>query len=247
MEGIHHYLPHLFELRIRFIRCILAFIIVCIPLIFFSNELYSWVAKPLLANLPAGGQLIATHVISPFSAPLKLALFSALLICIPYMLYHLWSFIAPALYPKEKPLIGSVLFSSVMLFYCGMIFAHFAVLPIALKFFANMAPKGVTVMTDITHFLDFALGMYFAFGLAFQVPIVTFLVIRAGITSVESLKKQRPYFIVGAFIIGMLLTPPDVVSQILMALPLLGLFEGGLILAQCFPGPKTELMQNDVP
>jgi len=157
---------------------------------------------------------------------------------IPYVLYHCWAFVKPGLYPTEKRAIFPILFLSTALFYGGMAFAHFIVCPLALTFFSHLAPQGVTIMTDMSDYLNFILVLYFAFGGAFQVPIITFLLIRSGLTSVETLKKQRPYIIVAAFVIGMLLTPPDVISQILLAVPLLGLFEGGLWLAKWLAPPK---------
>lgn len=223
-------LPHLLELRQRVIRCILGFFIVFIPLLYFSSELYTLTAQPILKALPQGGMLIATQVVTPFTVPIKLALFTTLIMVIPYILYHCWAFVAPGLYPNEKRTVLPILLISTCLFYSGIAFAHFIVCPLALNFFSHIAPRGVTVMTDMTHYLDFVLVVYFAFGAAFQVPIITYLLCRIGITSVQTLKKHRPYIIVGAFIVGMLLTPPDVISQILLAVPLLGLFEGGLLL-----------------
>jgi len=235
VENLEKYLPHLIELRQRLIRCALAYGLLLIPLIIFSSELYTLFAGPILQSLPQGGMLIATEVITPFTAPLKLALFTALVLLVPFILYQIWRFVAPGLYPNEKRMIFPIVLMSASLFYIGMLFAHFFVLPMALGFFMQVAPHGVTVMTDMTHYMDFVLVLYFAFGTSFQVPIVTFILIRTGITSVEALKKHRPYIIVAAFVIGMLLTPPDVVSQILLAVPLLGLFEGGVLMAKWLP------------
>jgi sec-independent protein translocase protein TatC len=232
VDNVDKYLPHLIELRTRIMRCLLAYVIVVIPLIVFSSELFSLVAQPILSSLPTNGLLIATQVVTPFTAPIKLALFTTTIFLIPFFLYQIWSFVKPGLYPNEKRTILPLLLLSTSLFYIGMAFSHFVVCPLALNFFMQIAPKGVTVMTDITHYLDFILVLYFAFGVSFQVPIITFMLIRIGITSVEALKKQRPYIIVGAFVIGMLLTPPDVVSQCLLAIPLLGLFESGLLMAK---------------
>ncbi|MGD9592557.1 MAG: twin-arginine translocase subunit TatC [Candidatus Berkiella sp.] len=232
MENFEKYIPHLLELRKRLLHCCLAFVLVLIPLIIYSSELYTLIAQPILKTLPEGGMLIATEVVTPFTTPIKLALFSSVFLLIPYFLYHLWSFVKPGLYKSEKRTIVPVILLSVILFYTGMAFSHFLVCPLALGFFSHVAPKGVTVMTDMSHYLDFVLVLYFAFGLSFQVPIITFLLIRLGITSVATLKKQRPFIIVAAFVIGMLLTPPDVVSQCLLAIPLLGLFECGLLMAR---------------
>jgi len=232
MSSFDKYLPHLIELRQRLIKCALVYGLVLVPLIIFSRELYTLIAQPILKTLPQGGLLVATEVVTPFTTPLKLALFTSLVLLIPFMLYHAWAFVAPGLYPHEKSAIRPTLFFSILLFYAGIAFAHFLVLPLALGFFMHIAPAGVTVMTDITHYLDFAFVLYFAFGMAFQVPIITFVLIQTGITSIEALEKQRSYIIVGAFIIGMILTPPDVISQIMLAVPLLALFEGGLLLAK---------------
>jgi sec-independent protein translocase protein TatC len=244
VDGVDKFLPHLIELRTRLIRCLLAYLIVVIPLIIFRSELFSLIARPILSSLPSNGLLIATQVVTPFTAPIKLALFSTTIFLIPFFLYQIWSFVKPGLYPNEKRTILPVLLLSTCLFYIGMAFSHFVVCPLALNFFMQIAPKGVTVMTDITHYLDFILVLYFAFGISFQVPIITFMLIRVGITSVESLKKQRPYIIVGAFVIGMLLTPPDVVSQCLLAIPLLGLFESGLLMSKWLIPTSGTLVKN---
>ncbi len=240
MDNLEKYLPHFIELRQRLIRCFFAYALILTPLLIFSSELYTLLAQPILRSLPKGGMLIATEVITPFTAPLKLALFTSLVLAIPYILFQIWRFVAPGLYPNEKRMIYPIVLLSALLFYLGMLFAHFLVLPMALGFFMHVAPQGVTVMTDMTHYMDFVLVLYFAFGASFQVPIVTFILIRTGITSIDDLKKHRPYIIVGAFVIGMLLTPPDVVSQILLAVPLLGLFEGGVLLAKCFPSKSIK-------
>ncbi len=232
MEGMEKILPHLIELRKRILSCLFVYLAILIPLFYFSAELYALVAKPILNSLPQGGMLVATKVISPFTTPFKLSMFISFVIIIPYILYHIWAFVAPGLYPHEKRTIRPILLYSTFLFYSGVLFAHYLVLPMALSFFMYIAPKGITVMTDITHYLDFVLALYFAFGFAFQVPIVTFILIQTGIVSIETLEKHRPYIIVAAFIIGMILTPPDVISQILLALPLLALFESGLLLAK---------------
>lgn len=238
MDNLEKFMPHLVELRQRLIRCFVAYGLVLVPLLIFSSELYSLLAQPILQTLPSGGMLVATQVVTPFTVPLKLALFTGLILLIPFILFQIWRFVAPGLYPNEKRMIFPIVFMSAILFYLGMIFAHCLVLPMALGFFMHVAPKGVTVMTDMTHYMDFVLTLYFAFGASFQVPIITFILIRAGVTSIEGLKKQRPYIIVAAFVIGMLLTPPDVVSQIMLAIPLICLFESGVLLAKCFPGKK---------
>lgn len=232
MSTFEKYLPHWIELRQRLLKCLLCFLLLCGPLLYYCQELYSWVATPLIKSLPQGGTLIATQVVTPFTTPLKLALYATFNLTVPVVLYQLWAFVAPGLYPNEKQAIRPIILLSTLLFYSGMAFAHWVVLPMALSFFANIAPSNVMVMTDITHYLDFILSLYFAFGLAFQVPMVTWLIVRLNIVSIASLQQHRPYIIIGAFVVGMLLTPPDVISQILLALPLLGLFEGGLLLAK---------------
>ncbi|MFI4938407.1 MAG: twin-arginine translocase subunit TatC [Candidatus Berkiellales bacterium] len=239
------YLPHLKELRNRTLRCVIAFIIILIPLLYFSRELYTFAAEPILQTFSKGGQLIATQVMTPFTAPLKLSLFAALFVTIPFILYNLWAFVAPGLYTNEKRTIKPILLLSTFLFYAGVLFAHTVVLPIALGFFSSIAPEGVSIMTDIQYYLDFILSLYFAFGLAFQVPIITFLLIHAGIVSVTTLQKHRRYYIVGAFVVGMVLTPPDVVSQILLAVPLLILFEAGLWLAKWVAKPVRKIEKKN--
>lgn len=247
MDPFQKFVPHLIELRQRLIRCVLAYAAVLCPLLFYSRELYTLVAQPILNTLPQGSMLVATEVITPFTTPLKLSLFTSLVILIPLLLYHAWAFVAPGLYPHEKRAVRPILFFSTLLFYLGIAFAHFLVLPMALSFFMQIAPKGVTVMTDITHYLDFVFVIYLAFGAAFQVPIITFILIQTGIASIEGLEKHRAHIIVAAFIIGMLLTPPDVISQILLALPLLALFESGLFLAKWRRQSQSKALKHEAP
>jgi sec-independent protein translocase protein TatC len=232
MESIDKFLPHLIELRKRLLHCVGFYVLLLVPLFYFSAELYTLVAQPILKTLPQGGMLVATKVISPFTTPFKLSMFVSFVILVPYILYHIWAFVAPGLYSHEKRTIKPILIYSIILFYTGILFAHFLVLPMALGFFMHIAPKGITVMTDITHYLDFVLAIYMAFGISFQVPIVTFILIQTGIVSIETFEKNRAYIIVAAFVLGMILTPPDVISQIMLAVPLLGLFESGLFLAK---------------
>lgn len=232
MNGTSQYFVHLVELRRRFFHIIIAYLCLFAPLLYFSNTLYTHVAQPLLQTLPQGGQIIATTVVAPFMVPLKLAFIVSFILLIPYLFYHIWAFISPALFSHEKKTCLPLLLLSVVLFYAGITFAHTIVCPMTLKFFTLMAPQGVTVMTDMAHYLDFIFGLYLAFGVVFQVPLVTFLACQLGWVSVQTLERHRPYLIVGAFIIGMLLTPPDVISQILLAIPLLLLFEGGLWLVK---------------
>ncbi len=227
-------ISHLIELRSCLLKALACVLLIFIALSYFASELYSLVAKPLLEHLAPGGGMIATEVASTFIAPIKLAFFLALFISMPYILYQAWSFIAPGLYQNERRFALPLLISSILLFYAGMAFAFFVILPILFGFFTSIAPEGVVVMTDISRYLDFILKMFFAFGLAFEVPILTILLIWSGLTTVESLKSKRPYIIVAAFVIGMLLTPPDVISQLLLAFPVWLLFEFGLWLASKF-------------
>lgn len=221
-------IEHLIELRSRLLRSIVAVVLIFLCLYPFDNQIYAWVSKPLRAYLPQGTTMIATQVTSPFFAPLKLTLMLAFFIAIPYCLYQVWSFIAPGLYRKEKRIAVPVLLSSILLFYLGMTFAYFVVFPIVFGFFTAAAPEGVKVTTDISAYLDFVLKMFFAFGVAFEIPVATVLLVMAGITDVKALKAKRPYIIVGCFVVGMLLTPPDIFSQSLLAVPMWLLFEIGV-------------------
>jgi len=222
------FLSHLVELRDRLLRVVLVVSVIFLGLFSFANDLYTLLAKPLLAHMPEGGTMIATEVASPFLTPFKLALVTSIFIAIPFILYQAWAFIAPGLYRNEKMLAMPLLVSSIILFYAGMAFAYFVVFPLVFGFLTGVTPEGVAVMTDITKYLDFVLKMFFAFGIAFEVPIATIILIATGITTPESLASKRPYIIVGAFTVGMLLTPPDVISQTLLALPMWLLFEIGL-------------------
>ncbi|MDH5736196.1 MAG: twin-arginine translocase subunit TatC [Gammaproteobacteria bacterium] len=220
------------ELRDRLLRMVLAVIILFAALFSFSEQIFSYFAQPLLALMPEGTSMIATGVTSPFLVPFKLVLMLSVLLALPYLLYQMWSFIAPGLYRHEKRLVAPLVFSSVLLFYCGIAFAYFVVFPLLFGFFIAIAPEGVSVMTDIGQYLDFILAIFFAFGIAFEMPVATFLLVHAGATTVESLAEKRPYIIVGVFVIGMLLTPPDVISQSLLAIPMWLLFEIGLLAAR---------------
>lgn len=226
------FMSHLVELRDRLLRAVLVILIIFLGLFTFANELYSLLAEPLLIHLPQGSSMIATEVASPFLTPFKLAMVTAIFISMPFILYQLWAFIAPGLYKHEKSLAFPLLFSSIVLFYLGMVFAYFVVFPLMFGFFTGIQLQGVTMMTDITKYLDFVLKMFFAFGMAFEVPIATILVISTGMTTADKLAGKRPYIIVVAFIAGMLLTPPDVVSQMLLAIPMWVLFELGLIFSR---------------
>lgn len=226
------YIMHLIALRQCVIQCGVLFFGVFLFLFWQDETLYTFIAKPLLSQLPAGGQIIATEITSTFMVPMKLAWVSALIIVMPYILYKLWIFIAPGLYPREKKTVFPLLVFSIVLFYMGLCFAYYVICPLALNFFTNSAPEGVSVMTDIRLYLDFVLTLLFSAGLAFQVPVITLALIRAGVVTCKQLAYLRPYVIVGAFIVGMLLTPPDVVSQVLLAIPMWGLFELGLLIAR---------------
>ena len=227
-------MEHLAELRDRLMWIVLVILVAFLVLFVFSEDIFSFAAEPLLAQMPEGTSMIATGVTSPFLVPLKLALLLSVLLTIPHTLHQIWAFIAPGLYKHEKKLAVPLLTSSVLLFYCGIAFAHFLILPILFDFFLGVTPEGVEVMTDIGQYLDFVIAIFFAFGLAFEIPVATFLLIAAGATTPSRLATKRPYIIVSAFVIGMLITPPDVISQTLLAVPMLFLFEAGLIMARIF-------------
>ncbi|MCW8852828.1 MAG: twin-arginine translocase subunit TatC [Gammaproteobacteria bacterium] len=241
-------MDHLIELRDRLLRMVLAILIVFVALFSFSEDIFSIAAEPLLHLMPEGTSMIATGVTSPFLVPFKLVLLLSVLLTIPYLLHQMWAFIAPGLYHHEKRMATPLLISSVILFYCGIAFAYFVIFPILFGFFIGVAPEGVAVMTDIGQYLDFIIAIFLAFGIAFEVPVATFLLIAAGVTSVDKLANKRPYIIIGAFVIGMLLTPPDVISQSLLAIPIWLLFELGLIASRIFLKEKDEenvIMEND--
>ena len=223
------FLSHLTELRDRLLRAVLAVAVALAALLPFANPLYTWLAAPLLASLPEGHTMVAIEVASPFLTPFKLTLLLAIVIAAPYILYQAWAFAAPGLYRREKRLAAPVLCSSVLLFYLGMAFAYYAVFPLVFGFFVGTAPEGVAVMTDINRFLDFVTKIFLAFGLAFEVPIVTVAAVALGMTTPQKLSAARPYVIVAAFVVGMLLTPPDVISQTLLAIPVWLLYELGIL------------------
>ena len=225
---------HLLELRTRLLRSVLGVLIIFCSLAYFAQDLYQYLALPLLSTMPEGTQMIATDVASPFFAPFKLTIVLSMFIAMPYILFQVWSFIAPGLYRNEKRLIIPLMVGSTVLFYGGIAFAYFAVFPVVFSFFNSVAPEGVTIATDISSYLDFVLKLFFAFGAAFEIPIVIILLCWTGVTDTESLRKKRPYVIVGAFFVGMLLTPPDIISQTMLAVPMLLLFEIGLILASLY-------------
>ncbi len=219
---------HLTELRDRLLRALLAVLVIFICLFPFANEIYSFISEPLRALLPPGSSMIATEVASPFLTPFKLTLVMAIFLAVPVILYQLWAFVAPGMYREEKRIAFPLLASSVVLFYAGAAFAYFVVFPLIFAFFTSIGPTDVAVMTDINRYLDFVLKLFFAFGLAFEIPIAAVILIWSGITTPEALAQKRPYIIVGCFVFGMLLTPPDVISQSLLAIPMWMLFEVGV-------------------
>lgn len=232
------FVTHLIELRSRLLRVVGAVLLVFLVLAPFADTLYTGLAHPLLSRLPAGATMIATEVSSPFLTPFKFTLVLAIFITIPFIFYQIWAFIAPGLYRSERRLALPLLISSVALFYLGMLFAYFVVFPMVFGFFVKTAPQGVSVMTDISKYLDFVLKMFFAFGVAFEVPIATIILVKMGVTTPENLAAKRPYIIIGAFVVGMLLTPPDVFSQTMLAVPMWMLFELGVWLSRRFPAEQ---------
>jgi sec-independent protein translocase protein TatC len=232
-------LGHLLELRNRLLRCVIAVLLVFASLAYFAADIYHLLAAPLIAVLPEGSSMIATDVAAPFFAPFKLTFIVAICLAIPYILMQVWQFIAPALYGKEKRLVAPLVISSTLLFYSGIAFAYFVVFPLVFAFFTSVAPEGVTVATDISSYLDFVLKLFFAFGLSFEIPVAILLLVWSGTVTPAILASKRPYIIVGAFVLGMLLTPPDVLSQTLLAVPMWLLFEAGLWLSR-FYQPKPD-------
>lgn len=226
------FLSHLFELRDRLIRSLLAIGIVFVCLFPWSKELYALLAQPLLASLPQGGQMIATDVVGVFLVPMKVVLMVAFLIALPYVLYQIWAFVAPGLYAHEKRLALPLVTASVALFFIGMAFAYLLVFPTVFGFMAKVAPEGVAWMTDIEKYLSFVLSTFVAFGVTFEVPIVVIVLVKMGVVELATLKSWRPYVIVGAFVIGAIFTPPDVVSQLMLAVPLCLLYELGMLMAR---------------
>lgn len=231
IDGTETFISHLIELRDRLLKAVVAWIILFICLFPFANDLYSVLAQPLLDKLPQGGQMIATEVVTPFFVPIKVAMMTAFLGALPIILYQIWAFIAPGLYAHERKMIVPMVLASLVLFACGMAFAYFLVFPVVFGFIVGIAPVGVAVMTDIGKYLDFVITMFLAFGITFEVPIVVVALALTGMVEIEKFKEARPYVIVGAFVIGAIFTPPDVVSQIMLAVPLWLLYEIGVIVA----------------
>lgn len=239
------FMSHLVELRDRLLRCVIALVLVFIGLFPWARDLYSMLAKPLLASLPVGGQLIATEVTAPFFVPIKVTMMAALVIALPYLLYQIWAFVAPGLYANEKKLVMPLIITSTVLFLCGMAFAYFLVFPVVFHFIISVAPEGVAVMTDIGKYLDFVLTLFVAFGVTFEVPVAVVILVRMGMVSVAKLREIRPYVIVGAFVIGAIFTPPDVVSQVMLAVPLWVLYELGIFVAQWVGKPAAAETTSD--
>lgn len=236
------FVSHLIELRNRLVRVVIAFVIVFAALFPWAQELYALLAEPMLAVLPKGGQMIATEVITPFMVPIKVAMMTAFLLSLPHTLYQIWAFIAPGLYQHEKKLGIPLIIASVLLFLFGMSFAYFLVFPVVFGFVVGVAPVGVAVMTDIGKYLDFVLMMFLAFGVTFEVPIVVILLVKMGMVSIAKLREIRPYVIVGAFVIGAIFTPPDIISQFMLAVPLWLLYEAGIVISAMLikPVPQSQ-------
>jgi sec-independent protein translocase protein TatC len=230
---------HLLELRSRLIKAILALAVVLAALVPFANRLYAWLAAPLVSHLPEGAHLIATEVASPFVTPLKLAFYAALFISMPVILYQLWAFVSPGLYKHEKRLARPLLVAALVLFYTGCAFAYFLVLPAAFRFLTAVTPQGVEMMTDITHYLDFVMLMFFAFGLCFEVPVAVVMLAAVGIVDLDKLRKGRRYAVVGAFAIAAVVTPPDITSMIMLAIPMCLLYELGVLAVRWLLKPNA--------
>lgn len=230
---------HLTELRDRLLRAVLAILVAFICLFPFANEIYAFVAEPLQSLLPEGSSMIATEVASPFLTPFKLTLVLAIFVAIPYVLFQVWAFVAPGMYKQEKRIAFPLLASSVLLFYSGAAFAYYVVFPLIFAFFTSIGPSGVTVMTDINRYLDFVLKLFFAFGVAFEIPIAAVILIWSGVTTPDNLAKKRPYIVIGCFVIGMLMTPPDIISQSLLAIPMWLLFELGIFFGRLIKSKRN--------
>ncbi|MGF1699773.1 Sec-independent protein translocase subunit TatC [Photobacterium makurazakiensis] len=234
VEDTQPLFSHLVELRNRLLRSILSVIVVFLGLVWFANDIYAFMSAPLVERLPEGATMIATDVASPFFTPIKLTLVTSVFVAVPMILYQVWGFIAPGLYKHERKLIMPLLFSSSLLFYAGVSFAYFVVFPLVFGFFTSIAPEGVQVATDIASYLDFVLALFMAFGIAFEIPVAIILLCWTGATDPQTLRTKRPYIVVGAFVVGMMLTPPDIISQTLLAIPMCLLFEVGLFFAKFY-------------
>ncbi len=243
------FISHLMELRTRLIRVFGVLALGFLPCAYYARELYSLLAQPLLEKLPQGGQMIATEIATPFFVPMKVAMMAAVIITLPHTLYQMWAFIAPGLYSHERRMVLPLVFASSFLFICGMAFAYFAALPLVFEFITHFAPEGVAVMTDIGKYLDFVLTMFIAFGVTFEVPVFVVVLVRMGIITIEKLKDIRSYVLVGAFVVGAIFTPPDIVSQFMLAVPLYLLYELGILVASFMgkpaPVPDCPAISND--
>lgn len=229
--GSGNLMSHLVELRDRVLRMVIAILVIFLSLFYWANDIYTYLAVPLTSHLPEGSTMIAIDVASPFLTPFKLVLMLSVFLAMPVILHQLWAFVAPGLYKTEKRIAGPLLVSSILLFYAGMAFAFYVVFPLIFGFFTSVGPEMISISTDIGRYLDFVLALFFGFGLAFEVPIATIILVAVGITTPKKLGQMRPYVIVGAFVLGMLLTPPDIISQVLLAVPIWILFEAGLIVS----------------
>ncbi|ASP37610.1 twin-arginine translocase subunit TatC [Bacterioplanes sanyensis] len=238
-------IAHLIELRNRLLRSILVVLVLFLCLFYFANDLYLILVEPLSSLLPDSSNMIATGVASPFLVPFKMTLVLAVLLAVPFILHQIWSFIAPGLYQHEKRFAIPLLVTSIVLFYSGIAFAYFVVLPLAFAFFTAAGPEGISFLPDISNILNFILKIFFAFGIAFEIPIATFLMVLTGITTVESLSEKRPYIFVGCFVVGMLVTPPDVISQTILAVPMWLLFEIGVLCARMIKAPEASANEQD--
>ena len=239
MSNTESLIAHLIELRSRLLNSAIFILVAFLCLYPWSSDLYALLAHPLLAKLPQGGQMIATDVTTPFFVPLKVTMMAAFLIALPFILYQIWRFVAPGLYAHEKKLVVPIIVASTLLFFCGMAFAYFVVFPVVFGFIVASAPQGVAVMTDIDKYLSFVLGMFMAFGITFQVPVIVVVLVRMGVVSVAKLREIRRYVIVGAFVVGAIFTPPDVVSQCMLAVPLWLLYEAGILVSVWVAPKKT--------
>jgi sec-independent protein translocase protein TatC len=238
-------ISHLLELRNRLVKAFLAVLIVALPCLWFANELFTFVAQPLMQKLPAGASMIATNVVTPFLTPIKLAIYVAIFIAMPVILYQLWAFVAPGLYRHEKRFALPLLVSSILLFYGGIAFAYYLVFPYIFGYFVSTAPAGVLMMTDINEYLDFVVLLSFAFGVAFEVPVATVLLVLTGLVKIETLKRNRGYVLIGIFVVAAFLTPPDAISQVTMALPMYLLYEVGIFLGRLMLNAKQRRAEEE--
>ncbi|KEA50434.1 MULTISPECIES: Sec-independent protein translocase subunit TatC [Mangrovibacter] len=238
-------ISHLIELRKRLLNCMIAVLVIFLALVYFANDIYQLISAPLIKQMPHGASMIATDVASPFFTPIKLTIMVSVILSAPVILYQVWAFIAPALYRHERRLVVPLLVSSTFLFYIGMAFAYFVVFPLAFGFLTRTAPAGVVISTDITNYLDFVMSLFMAFGVAFEVPVAIVLLCWMGVTTPADLKKKRPYILVGAFVVGMLLTPPDIFSQTLLAVPMYLLFEIGVFCSRFYVGKRRPRDTSD--